>query len=103
MKLGLKFEEVRLVDYTPEWKDEFEKVQQTIMENTNINKDRIEHIGSTAIKDIPAKPIIDILVGVDELSKDLEKLYWQSLQMIHMKQKPILYTWLNIRRIFGII
>jgi uncharacterized protein YwqG len=38
VKLGLKFDEVRLSDYTPEWKVEFKKVQQDIVKYTSINK-----------------------------------------------------------------
>ncbi|USK54529.1 GrpB family protein [Cytobacillus solani] len=69
MELGLKSDEVRLVDYTPEWKKEFIRVKKELIENTNLEENRIEHIGSTAIKGMSAKPIIDILVGVDDLSK----------------------------------
>ncbi|MBM7554850.1 GrpB family protein [Thalassobacillus pellis] len=69
MKLGLKRDEVRLVDYTSEWNEEFFRVKNEIVENTNLEESRIEHIGSTAIKGMSAKPIIDILVGVDSLSK----------------------------------
>jgi len=69
VKLGLKFDEVRLSDYTLEWIVEFKRVQQEIVENTGIIEKRIQHMGSTAIKDMPAKPIIDIVVGVDDLNK----------------------------------
>ena len=69
MKLGLKFDEVRLSDYTLEWIVEFKRVQQEIVENTGIIEKRIQHMGITAIKDMPAKPIIDIVVGVDDLNK----------------------------------
>ncbi len=69
VKLGLKSDEVRLVDYTPEWNEEFIRVKQEIVENTNLDENRIQHIGSTAIKGMSAKPIIDILVGVDDLDK----------------------------------
>ena len=72
MQLGLSKDEVRLENYTPEWKDEFLKVKKELMKCTNLEDDRIEHIGSTAIVDMPAKPIIDILVGVDDL-QEVEK------------------------------
>lgn len=68
MKLGLKRNEVRLVDYTSEWHDEFIRVKKEIVEYTNLDENRIQHIGSTAIKDMSAKPIIDLLVGVEDLS-----------------------------------
>src|SRR5699024_4964932 len=75
MKLGLRFDEVRLESHTSEWNDEFIKVKKELMRHTNLEDYRIEHIGSTAIKDIPAKPIIDILVGVDDLQKVDKSLF----------------------------
>lgn len=74
MKLGLKRDEVKLVDYSLEWNEEFQQTRKAIEEHTGLAAERIEHIGSTAIKDMPAKPIIDILVGVDNLKKVDESL-----------------------------
>lgn len=74
MKLGLKRDEVKLVDYSLEWNEEFQQTRKAIEERTGLAAERIEHIGSTAIKDMPAKPIIDILVGVDNLKKVDESL-----------------------------
>lgn len=68
MRLGLKKDEVRLDVYNPEWRNEFDRVKNAIIENTNIVDHRIEHIGSTAVKGMDAKPIIDILVGVNDIS-----------------------------------
>lgn len=67
MKLGLGRNEVRIVDYNSDWKAEFERIKKDLMESTGLEGKRIEHIGSTAIKDMRAKPIIDLLVGVDNL------------------------------------
>src|SRR5699024_12367949 len=39
------------------------------MEGTFIAKSHIEHIGSTSIKDMMAKPIIDIVIGVNDITK----------------------------------
>ncbi|UQW98602.1 GrpB family protein [Rummeliibacillus sp. G93] len=74
MKLGLKRDEIKLVDYSLEWNEEFQQTRKAIEEQTGLAAERIEHIGSTAIKDMPAKPIIDILVGVDNLKKVDESL-----------------------------
>lgn len=68
MRLGLKKDEFRLDVYNSEWRNEFDRVKNVIIENTNIVDHRIEHIGSTAIKGMDAKPIIDILVGVGDIS-----------------------------------
>jgi len=69
MKLGLKMDEIRLEEFTPEWIEEFEGVKRVILKNIEIEERRIQHIGSTAIKGMLAKPIIDILIGIDDLSK----------------------------------
>ncbi|GAB0168701.1 GrpB family protein [Lysinibacillus sp. CTST325] len=67
MILGLKKNEVKIVPYDNEWKNEFKRVRSEIIEHTNIQFDRIQHIGSTSIDGIKAKPIIDILMGVDDI------------------------------------
>lgn len=67
MELGLKQNEVRLVPYTSDWPKEFEEVKQAVSQQTALPAERIEHIGSTAMEGMSAKPIIDILIGVDDL------------------------------------
>lgn len=76
MKLGLKYDEVRIVPFDSEWKVEFSNVKQEIQSVLENDDNRIEHIGSTAIEGISAKPIIDILLGVDDfhkMDKEMEK------------------------------
>lgn len=75
MRLGLKKDEVRLEPYSPEWKKEFKYVKQAIMNYTNLSEDRIQHIGSTAIDGMPSKPIIDILIGVEDLERVEQTLF----------------------------
>lgn len=69
MNLGLDSIEVRLVDYSSKWKDEFERIKHSILKNTDFDEERIQHIGSTAIVGMSAKPIIDIAIGIDDLKK----------------------------------
>lgn len=56
-----------LTEHRDVWKDWFSEEKENI-ENllSKCNVKRISHIGSTAIKNIWAKPIIDILVEVDQ-------------------------------------
>ncbi|GEN31648.1 GrpB-like predicted nucleotidyltransferase (UPF0157 family) [Cerasibacillus quisquiliarum] len=75
MKLGLKRDEVRLVQYLPEWRAEFARVKEEILSETGLGANRIEHIGSTSIVGIKAKPIIDIVVGVDDFRRVTEELF----------------------------
>ncbi|SDN09030.1 GrpB domain, predicted nucleotidyltransferase, UPF0157 family [Psychrobacillus sp. OK028] len=81
MKLGLAKNEITLLPYTTEWEKEFKRVKLEIIDATGLPRDRIQHIGSTAIINMPAKPIIDILLGVDDLSK-VDQAIFKELQNI---------------------
>lgn len=67
MILGLKKNEVNIVTYDNEWKNEFIRVRSEIIKHTKSQFDRIQHIGSTSIEGIQAKPVIDILMGVNDI------------------------------------
>jgi len=73
-----------LEPYNPDWiklfEDEKEKLQKILDINSSVI--HIEHIGSTAIPGIYAKPIIDILIGVNDINnnsyiKNIENLGYQ--------------------------
>ncbi|HLQ71409.1 MAG TPA: GrpB family protein [Bacillota bacterium] len=65
MPLGLKRNEVKIVPFSSDWKKAFNTAQKQIQKRAGLNHSRIEHIGSTAIEGMHAKPVIDILVGTD--------------------------------------
>lgn len=61
---------VLVEDHNPDWKVEFSRIRnelQVILKNTPILS--IEHVGSTSIPGLPAKPVldIDVVVTVDAL------------------------------------
>lgn len=58
---------IELVDYNPTWTDLFEKEKDLLKKVLPANS-TVEHIGSTSIKDLCAKPIIDILCGLENFS-----------------------------------
>ena len=72
MNLGMYKDEVKLVPYTAEWSEEFQRVKKQILFSTGLETGRVEHIGSTAIVDMPSKPIIDIVVGVEDINMRLK-------------------------------
>lgn len=74
MELGLKKNEVRLVPFSELWKNEFIKIKQDIRDKTNLDDCYIEHIGSTAILNMMAKPIIDIVIAVEDINNVDESL-----------------------------
>lgn len=53
-----------LEPYNNEWPQKFEILKAELMDIIGFTNPEIEHIGSTAVHGLSAKPIIDILVGV---------------------------------------
>jgi GrpB-like predicted nucleotidyltransferase (UPF0157 family) len=60
--------EIVLFDYDPRWPERFEQERERILAALGARALAVEHFGSTAVPGLGAKPIIDILVGVRELS-----------------------------------
>jgi len=60
---------VNLSEYNPNWKMQFEYEKKRILDSLGDKVVGIEHIGSTSIKGLKAKPIIDIIVGVQDLNE----------------------------------
>ena len=68
MKLGLNRGTVILEEHNDEWEIVANKtiiLLKKILNNSLVN---IEHVGSTAIKSICAKPIIDLVIGVNDFN-----------------------------------
>lgn len=80
MNLGLKIETVRLVPHDESWKEIFLAEKAELKKILGDKVLGIEHVGSTAITGIKAKPVLDLMVGVktlgepEEYTADLEKL-----------------------------
>lgn len=61
-------EPVRLVPYDPEWPARFERERAALQSAIGpLAIGGIHHVGSTAVEGLDAKPVIDILVGVESL------------------------------------
>ncbi len=79
-------DEIEIVEYNPNWANMFEHEAESIRKA--LGKDaiaQIQHIGSTAVPGLAAKPVIDIMVGLRDLSygkstikplQDLGYVYW---------------------------
>jgi GrpB-like predicted nucleotidyltransferase (UPF0157 family) len=66
--LGLPRGEVFLVPWTDQWTNEFEIEKDHIQKAIGHNIVDIHHIGSTAIKGLSAKPIIDMAIEIKDFS-----------------------------------
>jgi GrpB-like predicted nucleotidyltransferase (UPF0157 family) len=61
--------QVQVVRHDPEWAERFDAEAERISQKLRSVVVRLHHIGSTAIPEIPAKPIIDILMEVVDLGR----------------------------------
>ena len=55
---------VQLVEYNQQWPELFLKEQAILKSAIPDDLVQIEHIGSTAVPELAAKPLIDIMVGL---------------------------------------
>jgi len=62
--IGLEKGLVRLAPYTPQWKRIFERERYSLEDVVGPYILDIQHVGSTSIPGMPAKPIIDIAIAV---------------------------------------
>lgn len=60
-------EPIHIVPYNPAWTGQFQAVGSTLRHALQDTALRIDHIGSTSVPDLAAKPIIDIQVSVAAL------------------------------------
>lgn len=69
---------VTIVDYDPAWPARFERRAAELREILGERARLIEHIGSTSVPGLAAKPVIDIVVGIDD--PDDEEAYLPDLE-----------------------
>lgn len=75
--------EIIVVLYDPQWKVLFQQIALPIREALGGIAKRIDHVGSTSIEGIAAKPVIDIQISVDDfepfapIQTALERLNYQ--------------------------
>jgi GrpB-like predicted nucleotidyltransferase (UPF0157 family) len=59
---------ITLVPYNADWPVLFEQEKISLVNAMREWEIKVEHIGSTAIPNIHAKPVIDIMIGIQDLS-----------------------------------
>ena len=77
---------INITPYNNKWPLVFETIKKEIKKNIFDNNIIIEHIGSTSVKNLDSKPIIDILIGVksDDLDKYIDPI--KNLGYIYIKK-----------------
>jgi GrpB-like predicted nucleotidyltransferase (UPF0157 family) len=66
-------DEIHVVDYDPRWPALFEAEAARVRDALGTMIRRMEHIGSTAVPGLDARPIIDIQIGVESVDKALHE------------------------------
>jgi GrpB-like predicted nucleotidyltransferase (UPF0157 family) len=61
---------IRIVDYDPTWPARYAAWRQALRVALGPTAVRIEHVGSTSVPGLPAKPIIDVQVSVADLADE---------------------------------
>ena len=67
MSIGLKRGIVRLEDHDAEWAASAARVIAVLRAVLGADAEDIQHVGSTSIRGIPAKPIVDIAVAMRDV------------------------------------
>lgn len=76
--MGLTNNTVKLEKNYEKWKKMFEEEKNNLNKIFDDNSFKIEHVGSTAVKGLLAKPIVDIAIGLDSF-EDI-KIYENKLK-----------------------
>lgn len=77
-------EPIVIVDYDANWSSQYEQEKSRIIDALGNSVTDIQHIGSTSVPGLAAKPIIDIILG-------LEKIPPLSTQIINLEALGYLY------------
>ena len=64
----MTFPTVVLAEYDPRWPALFEAEKERILDAIGPRVLAIEHVGSTAVPGMPAKPVIDVMVGTRDVA-----------------------------------
>ena len=65
-RLGFMPQPVIIVDPDPAWTEHFERYRDEIVRACGDLIEHVEHVGSTSVPGLAAKPIIDIAIGVGD-------------------------------------
>jgi GrpB-like predicted nucleotidyltransferase (UPF0157 family) len=71
---GVEVRELEVVDYDDGWPAIFAEQERRLRDALGTADVSIEHIGSTSVPGLAAKPIVDIVVAVDDITAEEEYL-----------------------------
>ena len=62
----MRTKSVMIEKWNPKWKDEFEKIVASLGKDIIYNSIKIEHVGSTSVEGLSAKPVIDLDIVIEK-------------------------------------
>ena len=71
---GTELRRLEIVDYDPAWPAMFAEHRRRLREALKTAAVGIEHIGSTSVPGLAAKPIVDIVVAVEDITAEEDYL-----------------------------
>ena len=71
---GIEKRALVLADYDPQWPEAYAEHERRIRQALGAAAVQIEHIGSTSVPGLAAKPIIDVLVTVEDITAEEDYL-----------------------------
>lgn len=96
--LGLQRGTVRLAVYNPKWRGLFEAEKTALKQVLGDKFIAAEHVGSTAIPGLKAKPILDLMLAIDNLEdwewikEPLAELEYEFRRDLRQEQGHILFV-----------
>jgi GrpB-like predicted nucleotidyltransferase (UPF0157 family) len=60
---------VEVIDYDHDWPRQYAEERDRIAAAIGDSALTIEHVGGTAVPGLPAKPVIDLMIGVDDIER----------------------------------
>ena len=94
-----QYQEIVIADYDPDWPRWFEQAAERIGSALGDKVLRLDHVGSTAVPGLPAKPLIDINLVVDDTTD--EDAYVPPLEAIGYELRVREPDWYQHRLLRG--
>ncbi len=86
-------EMIQIVDYDPQWPLRFDRWRERLRALLGETAVRIEHVGSTSVPGLPAKPIVDIQISVRDLEDESQYLPLLERAGVQLRSRDSLHRY----------
>jgi GrpB-like predicted nucleotidyltransferase (UPF0157 family) len=75
---------IEVVDWSPSWAEQYDEVAAVLREAlADVSSARVEHVGSTSVPGLPAKPVLDVDVIVEAPDVPVAIAALESVGYVH--------------------